>query len=57
MHAKADSGVAVGSSTSAIFRLMYPHVPKDLQDWDIVTNTPPGKPFRGPGGPPSYWAP
>ncbi len=56
MHAKADSGVAVGSSTSAIFRLMYPHVAKDLQDWDIVTHTPPGKPFRGPGGPPSYWA-
>jgi len=56
MHARADSGVAVGSSTSAIFRLMYPHHAKDLEDWDVVTNTPPGKPFRGPGGPPSYWA-
>jgi xanthine dehydrogenase YagR molybdenum-binding subunit len=53
---KVDSGVAVGSSTSSLFRLMYPRVPKSLEDWDVLTNTPPGKPFRGPGGPPTFFA-
>lgn len=52
----ADSGVAVGSSSSVMFRYMYRGAPKILQDWDVVTHAPPGKPFRGPGGPPAFFA-
>ncbi|HSJ45752.1 MAG TPA: molybdopterin cofactor-binding domain-containing protein [Euzebyales bacterium] len=30
--------------------------PRRARDYDVVTNTPPGAPFRGPGGPPAMWA-
>ncbi len=51
-----DSGVAVGNVTGMLTRLLYDSGAKDLDDFDVVTNTPPGKPFRGPGGPPAYLA-
>ncbi|GIJ46280.1 xanthine dehydrogenase [Virgisporangium aliadipatigenens] len=51
MTAVADSGVAVGSTVASLARLIYPAPAKDLADYDVVTNTPPGTPFRGPGGP------
>jgi xanthine dehydrogenase YagR molybdenum-binding subunit len=51
----ADAGVAVGSSSSALFRIMYPG-PKALEDWDVTTHAPPGKPMRGPGGPTAFFA-
>jgi xanthine dehydrogenase YagR molybdenum-binding subunit len=54
--AKADGGVAIGSTASAIVRFLYPDVPKRLRDYDIVSHTPPAKPFRGPGGAPVFWA-
>ena len=54
--AHGDAGVAVGNVTSSMFRIMYTRGPRDLCDYDVVTNGPPGKPFRGPGGPPAFWA-
>ena len=56
LRAYGNAGVAIGNVTSMIFRIMYPRGAKDLRDWDVVTHTPPGKPFRGPGGPPAFWA-
>ncbi|HET6585214.1 MAG TPA: molybdopterin-dependent oxidoreductase [Nannocystaceae bacterium] len=52
----ADSGVAVGHVASIMFRVMYHGTPRELEDYDVLTNTPPGRPFRGPGGPPAFWA-
>lgn len=51
-----DSGVAVGSSVGFLARLLYPAAHKHLIDHDVVTNTSPGKPFRGPGGPAAFFA-
>jgi len=56
MEAFGDAGIAIGNVTSAVFRIMYHQAPKDLLDWDVTTHGPPGKPFRGPGGPPAVWA-
>ncbi len=52
----ADAGVAVGSAPSLLFRIMYAKTPKHLEDWDVITHAAPGKPLRGPGGPPAFWA-
>lgn len=51
MHAYADSGIAVGSTVASLARLIYPGPAKELLDYDVVTHTTPGLPFRGPGGP------
>ncbi len=51
-----DSGAAVGSATTVMMRIMYPQAELDLEDYDVLTNKPPGCPFRGPGGPPAYFA-
>ncbi|MGB1277862.1 MAG: xanthine dehydrogenase family protein molybdopterin-binding subunit, partial [Nannocystaceae bacterium] len=51
-----DAGVAVGSAPSILFRIMYADTPKQLEDWDVITHAAPGKPLRGPGGPPAFWA-
>ncbi|MFV8754438.1 molybdopterin-dependent oxidoreductase [Nannocystaceae bacterium ST9] len=56
LSAWGDAGVAVGNVTSSMFRIMYARAPRDLSDYDVVTHGPPGKPFRGPGGPPAFWA-
>ncbi|MBK8241600.1 MAG: molybdopterin-dependent oxidoreductase [Deltaproteobacteria bacterium] len=58
LRAKSTStaGVAVGTVTSVMFRIIYPDAPRDLQDEDVVTHAPAGKPFRGPGGPPAVFA-
>ncbi len=52
----ADSGVAVGLNTGMLVRLMYPSDFKRVEDYDVLTNGAPGKPFRGPGGPPAMFA-
>ncbi len=52
----ADSGVAVGMITGMVARLLYPSDYKRLEDFDVLTNAAPGKPFRGPGGPPAMFA-
>jgi xanthine dehydrogenase YagR molybdenum-binding subunit len=55
-RAFSDSGVAIGSLVTGIYRFIYPNAPKELLDFDVVNHLPPGKPFRAPGGPPAYWA-
>ena len=37
-------------------RLIYPAEAKELADYDVISNLPPGAPFRGPGGPPMAFA-
>lgn len=55
-QAYSDAGVSVGSASTALARIMYPYVAKDIADWDVLNHAPPGKPFRAPGGPPMFWA-
>ena len=50
-----DGGVAIGSVVATLMRFIYPGA-KELLDYDVVNHTPPGKPFRGPGGPVACWA-
>ena len=52
----SDSGVAVGNTTGIMVRLQYDTKAKQIDDYDVITNSPPGKPLRGPGGPPAYFA-
>lgn len=54
--AHADGGAAVGSTSTLLMRIMYADAAKDLQDFDVITNGPPSKPFRAPGGPPAFFA-
>jgi xanthine dehydrogenase YagR molybdenum-binding subunit len=56
IDALGSGGVAVNSTIALLARLFYPGVPKSLLDRDVVTNLPPGKPFRGPFGPPFFLA-
>jgi xanthine dehydrogenase YagR molybdenum-binding subunit len=55
-EAHADTGVAVGNVTGPSVRQLYDIPAKDLEDWDVLTHTPPAKPFRAPGGPPALLA-
>ncbi len=55
-EAWGNSGVAVGNITGMMARLLYKSDYKDLNDYDVTTFAPPGKPFRGPGGPPVIFA-
>lgn len=50
------NGAAVGGSTGLVMRLLYRSKNKDVRDYDVVTTTAPGKPFRGPGGPAGLFA-
>ncbi|MCB9777556.1 MAG: molybdopterin-dependent oxidoreductase [Alphaproteobacteria bacterium] len=52
----ANSGAAVGMITGMIARLLYPSDDKRMEDYDVLTHGPPGKAFRGPGGPPAIFA-
>lgn len=54
--ARADAGIAVNSTIAGLARLIYPARAKSLSDFDVVSNLPPGAPFRGPGGPPMAFA-
>lgn len=51
-----DGGVAVNSTVALLGRLVYFGVPKILTDRDVVTNLPPGRPFRAPFGVPFNFA-
>jgi xanthine dehydrogenase YagR molybdenum-binding subunit len=53
---ESHAGVAVGNSVAALGMLLYDRTPRLARDVDIVTNAPPGAPFRGPGGPTMAWA-
>jgi xanthine dehydrogenase YagR molybdenum-binding subunit len=56
LTAHADTGAATNSTIAALARLIYPAEAKELVDFDVVSNLPPGAPFRGPGGPPMAFA-
>lgn len=51
-----DGGVSVGATNGLMARLLYPDLPKALEDYDILSHAPPGKAFRGPGGPQGIFA-
>jgi xanthine dehydrogenase YagR molybdenum-binding subunit len=53
---ESHAGVAVGNSVAAHSMLVYDRTPRLAHDVDVVTNAPPGAPFRGPGGPTNAWA-
>jgi xanthine dehydrogenase YagR molybdenum-binding subunit len=55
-NAYADTGAATNSTLAALARLIYPAEAKELADYDVISNLPPGAPFRGPGGPPMAFA-
>ncbi|MFF5205682.1 molybdopterin-dependent oxidoreductase [Streptosporangium sp. NPDC000396] len=56
MDVHGRGGVSIGSAVALFARLMYGTAPRRLRDFDVVTNEPPGTPFRGPGAPPMLWA-
>ena len=56
LTAYADTGVATNSTIAGLARLIYPAEAKELVDFDVISNLPPGAPFRGPGGPPMAFA-
>lgn len=56
LNAMADSGVAVGSASTVLTRLMYAQADHAIADYDVVTHVAAGCPFRGPGGPPNFFA-
>mgnify|MGYP000456694364 CR=1 FL=1 len=53
---QTDSGVSVGTTVGLFIRLPYEHPGKDVDDFDVLTHTPPARPFRGPGGPAAFFA-
>ncbi|MFO7566945.1 MAG: molybdopterin-dependent oxidoreductase [Enhygromyxa sp.] len=53
---RSDAGVAVGSAAAVMFRIHQPQADLDIVDYDVLNHAPPGTPFRGPGGPPAYFA-
>jgi xanthine dehydrogenase YagR molybdenum-binding subunit len=56
LTAHADTGAATNSTLAGLARLIYPAEAKELADYDVISNLPPGAPFRGPGGPPMAFA-
>ena len=53
----SDAGVAVNSTVAGLARLIYRGAEaKELIDYDVVSNLPPGCAFRAPGGPPMAFA-
>jgi xanthine dehydrogenase YagR molybdenum-binding subunit len=54
--AYADTGAATNSTIATLARLIYPAEGKELADYDVISNLPPGAAFRGPGGPPMAFA-
>jgi len=55
LRSYGNAGVAIGSLTAGLMGFVT-NMPRDLEQFDVVTNTPPGKPFRGPDGPQAFWA-
>jgi len=56
LTAYSDAGVAANSTVAGLARLIYRADAKELVDYDVVSDLPPGSPFRGPGGPPMAFA-
>lgn len=58
LSAKAEtfSGVGISSLVGSMFRLIYPGMPKIIEELDVVSNLSSAKPFRGPSAPQASWA-
>ena len=54
--ATSDAGIGVNSAVAALGSFIYPAQAKELVDYDVVNNMPPGSAFRGPGDPPLCFA-
>jgi xanthine dehydrogenase YagR molybdenum-binding subunit len=56
LTAYSDAGVAANNTCAGLARLIYRAEAKELVDYDVLNDLPPGSPFRGPGGPPMAFA-
>ena len=56
VDAESHAGTAINGLYGALSMLVYDRSPRLARDADVVTNAPPGTPFRGPGGPTYAWA-
>ncbi len=56
LTAYSDAGVAANNTVAGLARLIYTAEAKELVDYDVLNDLPPGSPFRGPGGPPMAFA-
>ena len=56
LTAYSDAGAAFNNTVAGLARLIYTAEAKDLVDYDVLNDLPPGSPFRGPGGPPMAFA-
>ena len=56
LTAYSDAGVAANNTVAGLARLIYTAGAKQLVDYDVISDLPPGSPFRGPGGPPMAFA-
>jgi xanthine dehydrogenase YagR molybdenum-binding subunit len=56
LDVRGYGGLATDSTVATLARFIYGKSPRRLRDYDVITNHPPGTPFRGPGGPPMAWA-
>lgn len=52
----ADGGASAGQIIATLLRFAYPGSPRALLDYDVLTNAPPGRAMRAPGGPPAFAA-
>jgi xanthine dehydrogenase YagR molybdenum-binding subunit len=52
--AYSDGGTSAGQAVATLQRFAYPGSPRSLLDYDVLTNGPPGRPMRAPGGPASF---
>ncbi len=56
IEGEAHAGASINGTYALLTTMMYRRSPRVAKDSDILTNTPPGAPFRGPGGPTAAWA-
>lgn len=52
----ADGGASAGQAIAVFHRFLYPGSPRSLLDYDVLTNAPPGRAMRAPGGPLAFAA-
>jgi len=52
----ADGGASAGQVIALFHRFAYPGSPRSLLDYDVLTNAPPGRAMRAPGGPLAFTA-
>lgn len=52
----ADGGASAGQVIALFHRIVYAGSPRALLDYDVLTNAPPGRAMRAPGGPLAFTA-